>query len=499
MIDSSNIDIYKISLQAAIACNLQCEYCLVSKNANNPNLKELQDNTNQAILDGTYLQNILFSLKRLKQSPQQITELEIWGQEPTLVLPYLTEVFSDWYNAFYNLNEMMFSTNALTLNFDEIVFDFIQSIDNVLDKPLTLTIQISYDGIGEKIARGGNSFTIKENLIKLYERLNKIKFKNIKVEVVLHAVLSTQLINILIKDFKKIEEFFEDIENFYIDVMGHILNGGVRQGPLTLQYMNGSFASLEEGLNYALCADMMERFLITYKEKSFYFKNFPLDIDAGANTLGCVVHKMPGLIRRAGYNTLREFVNAFIEGDPRIRYTDITEYCGAITYDLKIMYDGTNTTCQNYIFDAYTEIHNKNNKEYKNTITDQAIKYAMKNTQAVNLVTGTDEEIMKQLNWSNKTIKQNNLLAMTNMVANQMFMMAQVGQLSSSYLRDLEKLKTHAFVIATLECCYYNLMITTGSVFIHPSAQIRLICNGVMDRVEDMINTVLKRKGEIPE
>ena len=70
MIDSSNIDIYKISLQAAIACNLQCEYCLVSKNANNPNLKELRDNTNQANLDGTYLQKILFSLKILKQSPQ---------------------------------------------------------------------------------------------------------------------------------------------------------------------------------------------------------------------------------------------------------------------------------------------------------------------------------------------------------------------------------------------------------------------------------------------
>ena len=116
------VDLEQISLDAAIACNLQCKYCQISELSKSTNIADLIKNTNQALLDGTYLNNCKKILKRLKQKPGQIKKIEIWGQEPTLVLPYFTKNFKEWYDYFYNIETIMFSTNAMTPNFVDIVY-----------------------------------------------------------------------------------------------------------------------------------------------------------------------------------------------------------------------------------------------------------------------------------------------------------------------------------------------------------------------------------------
>lgn len=497
---NNNISIFKLSLQAAVACNLQCKYCIVSKNSNTSYIKELQENTNKAILDGSYLNNVKSCFDRLRQDPKKVRMFEIWGQEPTLVLPFFTEKFSDWYDVFSGMKSIMFSTNALIPNFSDTVYDFILKVDRtVQSKDIKLEIQISYDGIAEKDARGGDSDILKNNIINLYKKLNQTKINNIEVHFYIHSVLSNFLIDYFLDSTDNIKYFYDDLNSFYIDMFNNCLNRQVHLGPITLQYMNGSQASTEDGLRFSECCERMERFLQVNKNKYEYFKKFPLDIDVGANALGCVVHNLPSHIRENGYDSLDEYVDAFLNGDENILYNNNTEYCGATIHDLKVMYDGTSISCQNFLFDSYKNGKENNNDDDDNTIKNLATKAAMtNNTQSLNLLTASDEEINKQLSWGVKTIKQNNMAAMTNMIANLMFIMANIGQISNEYLHDLNKIKNHAFMLAALECCYYNLIVATGSSLIHPSSQIRYLCNGLMDKAENMIKLVLEREGSIP-
>lgn len=493
-----HVKIFKLSLQAAIACNLQCKYCIVSKNSNIPFLKELQQKTNTALTDGSYLSNVKKALQRLEQNQGDITRFEIWGQEPTLVLPYLTPKISDWCNEFPNLELIMFSTNGMHENWSDIIYNFAKEMDKSVKKKTRLEIQVSYDSITEDASRGGSEEILKNNLKLLFEKINNTYFNNIEIHIYTHAVISTQLIDLVLQDSNNINKYFDNIELFYNFLISNSLNKSVKIGPITTQYMNGSLASTEDGLRFNECCERIERFLMCNKEKYNYFKNFPLDIDFGANSLGCVVHSMPEKIRHANCNNLEEYVNAFFDNHPKTFYVTASEYCGACIHDLKIMYDGTSISCQNFLFDAYIN-QNKKKHIYQDNIKDQSTLFAMtNNTQCVNLLTASDEEIRKQLYWGIISTKENNMAAMTNGIANMMYLMAQTGQISNTYLMDLDKIKRHAFILAALECCYYNLTIATGSSAIHPISQIRYLCNGLMDKAENMINIVLNREGRVP-
>ena len=73
---------------------------------------------------------------------------------------------------------------------------------------------------------------------------------------------------------------------------------------------------------------------------------------------------------------------------------------------------------------------------------------------------------------------------MLTTLANDIYFMAQTGQVSRSYLNDFEKIKRHAFYLAHINTCYYNLIMLSGSAFIRNTSDIRLLCNGVLDLFE---------------
>lgn len=493
------INIQKLTLQAAIACNLKCEYCIVSKNSNNPILHELENNTIEALKNGEYLKNTLKCLKRLEQNPKNIKSLEIWGQEPTLILPYFTQNFEDWYNEYPNINYITFSTNGVKSDIVDVLFNYIKKVDSVVRPGFRINIQFSYDSVGQKARIGSSQEVVKNHLIELHKKLNTLKLKNAKVFLFVHTVISDSIIDYC-SNFENIKTFYDDINDFYLECLENNINGNVKQECFTFQYMNGGYQSFEDGLKLSETCERMERFLRLHQDDYKYFQDFPMELDIGANVLGVVSHRFPKRIRDSGCKTLDEYVNKFINDNQSIIYGVTTEFCGSVGHDLKVMYDGTSTTCQNLMFDAYNFIHNKNSINYSNNIMDESSKYMVSNQKhCLNLLTATDEEIEAQKQWFYSSFHENNTMAMFNIIANMMFIMAQVGQISRSYLDDLSKIKRHAFLMAPLECCYYNLMVATGSIIVHPASQIRYLCNGLMDKAEEYINTTLKRQGEIPD
>ena len=90
---NKNLNIDAISIIVP-GCNLSCEYCLIAKAEKTA--IDLSNNiklTKKAILDGTYLNNILIGLNRLNVNPENIKHFEIWGGEPTLIFKELSLVW----------------------------------------------------------------------------------------------------------------------------------------------------------------------------------------------------------------------------------------------------------------------------------------------------------------------------------------------------------------------------------------------------------------------
>ncbi len=65
-----------------------------------------------------------------------------------------------------------------------------------------------------------------------------------------------------------------------------------------------------------------------------------------------------------------------------------------------------------------------------------------------------------------------------------MLFLADCGQISSDYLFNREKLFKHGIMIAKYNSCFFNHLITTGSIFLEPTRVYRLLCNGALDIAE---------------
>ena len=74
-----------------------------------------------------------------------------------------------------------------------------------------------------------------------------------------------------------------------------------------------------------------------------------------------------------------------------------------------------------------------------------------------------------------------------------MFQMASCDLIDGSYKNNLRKIETHAFILSHLNSCYYALNSATGSSIMHGISDIKLLCNGIMDLIENEINLLAKR------
>lgn len=482
------VDLEQISLDAAIACNLQCKYCQISELSKSTNIADLIKNTNQALLDGTYLNNCKKILKRLKQKPGQIKKIEIWGQEPTLILPYFTKNFKEWYDYFYNIERIMFSTNAMTPNFVDIIYEYIMEIVQHTNSQITLEIQVSYDGLfGEEDVRGGNRETILQNLLELNEKLNQTFLDNVNVFIFFHGVLSLELMSKL-DSFYNIDLFFQDISNFTKKIYNSSFNKNVRYGPYTLQCQNSTINSIEDGLLLQSCCERIHKVIsINHYE---YFDFFPYLGDFKVSLIGNLAQCIADNMSINGYDTIQEYASDFFM-NPSMQCIEkeITGYCGSFTHDLKILYDGTVLSCQNYMFDSF-----KTKDQFKNTIEDQINYYSVnEGPHSLNFLTASDEEIDKILYFAH-TLSNNNLIgSQTHILANLMFQMASCDLIDGSYKNNLRKIETHAFILSHLNSCYYALNSATGSSIMHGISDIKLLCNGIMDLIENEINILAKR------
>lgn len=171
-----------LSLITSNSCNQKCSYCYLHKN---PAYQEQDKILLQSLENGSFFNNIINTIHSLHYDIKDFDTLDFWGGEPTLYFNKEESLIDHILYNFSNINKISYSTNFST--FDQQI-DFIKFFNNYV-RHLNLSIQISYDGIFNKITRGIDPIEIKENLKRFILALNKTCLNNLTISINLKATL----------------------------------------------------------------------------------------------------------------------------------------------------------------------------------------------------------------------------------------------------------------------------------------------------------------------
>lgn len=461
-----------LTLITSCGCNLKCEYCHIAQavNADSP---RLQKETIQALQDGSFLKNVKDSLARIEQSPGDIEQLSLWGQEPTLTLHYITANMEDWLNIFPNCKGIMFVTNGM--GYGDRIVDFLFAVDKYAKNPIKVEIQFSFDGEeSTDNIRNADSQKIYNTITYVIQECNRHFFKNLHVGFNFHGVISLNLLKRL-NTQDKIETYFKNLNDWAYHLYSLNLNKSLEIHPLVgVALENPVDASTEDGLRLA---DFFRKSIRIHPD-NFLFES-PYRQEWTINTLiGQYQQGMGEIFRDTGCNNVSTLVKRMVE-DP-VFYYDICRrisllcYCGNSYGELKLMYDGTIINCQNSIYD----------RDEKFILDDGSLKSAVKKAQAthhyfVNLLTDDEETIRKHFELF-RLSKEDSFMFIMETTITLMYWLSQAHQIDESY-RNFQKIIEHSLLLAYFNCCYYNNYVKTGSMFLRATGYLRFFCNGFMD------------------
>lgn len=465
-------------------CNLSCDYCLIAKaEKTTKNKIQLLEETKKAILNGQYLNNIKNSLNRLEIDYNNLTEFEIWGGEPTLVLKELTQVWPEWQKNFSNLNTIGFSTNGI--NYYEDIFNFIIEIEKNAKKNITISIQYSYDGEeSETEVRGCNpKINVINNLLNLIDKLNNYRFNYVNITFNLHCVLSTSTVKRL-NSSEKINDFLRKYSNEEEKVYNQIINKNINLMPTELIVSNAENFTSEDGIEFQSFIKKIN--LLKQNNNYSLFRQNEKRYNLNDNVFGTLTRDIIDLVRYSKENNLDDYINHFLE-DPN--YYNQSSMCGTCTGYLRFDYNGNIYDCHGSIHDKYID-----KEKIKNNIniSDNTRYYSNKYGFYTNLAKDSDEKIENTIDFYYKSHDSSVLLFMFHNILNMMYLMSLIGQIDISYKNDFNKMKRHAFILAKYNQCYHTLKNRNGSIFLRGNEEIRLYCNGTLDAIEEIINKELQ-------
>lgn len=460
-----NHNFKRLTIISSAGCNLACKYCAIAQNKTSLSYaNQMQKEIIKAFEDGSFLENTKKIYQFFGQDLSIVTEIDLWGQEPTLTLPYLGEHIKDWIIAYPNWNHMFFSTNMGTD--PNLLFNFILNLDKALNKSFTLKIQISYDGIYSCInERGIDPQVIKDHYITLINLLNKTVFQNLNVIFSLHGVINFDTIYALINDDNLLLEYIIDLDQTEQLLMQSIQNIGCKYAGNSLIIEQPHDTSTQDGQILSIFLQKIQ--MLSYDLK-LTFKN-PAD------------NLLQQLINRTHYssnweNELNDQLNLNYNSFKKNAANYLT--CGTLESELKITYNGILLNCLNNIFNTNQETLNSENQ-----IEYSIFNSLLEHPYYINPLSATQKEIENLFNIYDNI--SSSFLALYQSTINLMILLADDGQIHSSYKYNKEKLIYHAYRIACFQYCVYNRLTQSSSHYLSYTGVCRLFCNGLLDLMDN--------------
>ena len=454
-------DIHSLTLYTSEICNLQCKYCDLFQTRNSIHIIKNND-LKQAMTNGTYLKNILKILDKYNISYTDITEIQLWGEEPSLTLKEFLYLFKDFYQLDPNLNFLIFSTNGVAI---DLLINFLKELDLIVHKNFVVDIQFSYDGEQTKDSRGVSYLLLQKNIKKFIKETASLQ--NLKIDMSFHNVITFSLINQLIKS-NNIYNYWYHFSTFFTELekeKNKNFNNNIKLlfvYPAIETPYNGT---VQDGKN-------LTQFFI---ESSKILKN---------NTLFNKIKNLDFSYQK----NLKKIINLSSFQCKQIiqqnNYSEKSHFgCGPLFNSLKIRYNGEFLYCHHLLH----EIDEKEIELIQDKHKKEIIKEQKRNNFIPNLILNNDEEIKKYIyKWKIGSFN-NSFSYIYSTYMNFAIILALNNQIDSSYLLNPDKLIKHIYFLCFLMKCWNENISQTGSLFGITLGYLRIMLNGFLEEIEKSI------------
>lgn len=420
-------------------CNLQCSYCFIDKN---PALISIDE-----ILDESYKDNYYLNFaKEVFPNPEQLTEIQLWGGEPTLKLHRVYNTIESLLNYYPNITEFKMSSNMAHEDFIQEFYGLLKILAKFPERQFTFSLQMSLDGPKDITDLGrGNNVTKKftENFLKMcFSIENEIlsNYPNLQI----YAHFKPTLNNITIKMLQTEESLIKYYQFFehYKEIADNIKN---KNFMLFLTIPNTACPSphtKEEGEEFAnlvrLCRKIEKNnpFKFYQKITPFEYQTVPIEqhnignCGSGLSTLGLLPNHLISLCH-----------NGFVE-----LISDYKRYC---------LKHGFNHTIDFNLFD-YTMVKN-----------DMIFPYNQL------------EKKLKELSCFGDCKESFQISSLEGYIQ----FLADNGQILEKYKEKNEANKAACFLLTHTAYCMRDNLGVTGSKYLQPPGLAKLLLNGAMDYI----------------
>lgn len=204
--------IEQLDLMGSSSCDLKCSYCYITKNCS---FFDYDRKIKEAWKSGNYIQVIKDTFKKLDQDLNNITDLQLWGGEPTLHMVEIATQAKALGSLCPNVTQFLIPTNWFQTNVSALL-DFIYGLDESINErnlgknPLNFHIQASIDGPPGDFNKYGHAVNwdiYKKNFDKFCDELEtRGQLKNI---VIVFAVCGTATQELILKNFNTYDQICE--------------------------------------------------------------------------------------------------------------------------------------------------------------------------------------------------------------------------------------------------------------------------------------------------
>lgn len=438
----------RIEFNCSSVCNLRCAYCFLHKNKA---YEEEDKNIVQSLKDGSFIKNICFSLEKMNINKSEFDSFSLWGGETSYHLDLLAPHMRELLERFPNINMMQMSTNMAysAQNF----IQFIDTLIEICDKPFKFNIQISLDGPDSILSKTRfiEYSKIKTQLMDIINYYNGKKMKNVCVDFFYKTTISFDILKEICKTQQSKIDFFKFFRDELLDIRENIFNP------------NMSFSHDTKVARVAPVAP--ENYTI----------QDGIDLARMTREFDAIDWAKMGFTEGSGANLP---VMLFDAQEAHERPYQGYSNCGQGTEVFNFRWDGSIGPCPSAFMEDnekyLEEVKEKDFSSYQHSL------YLKKWYMYPNKPEVTKEQLQKQINLK-KTLWKDNKTFIITQIINLMYDMAECGQISPCYKRNLDLITDHAFrVFEKTGCFYYNIKVS-GSPLLPQLSVIRLLCNGFLE------------------
>lgn len=429
-------------------CNLKCTYCFIDKNPALVRIDKLLDES----FKGDYYYEFA---KKVFPNPQQLTEVQIWGGEPTLYLERTHYTISKLLGYYPNLSKFMFSTNFTPDDCVDKVEKFVDTICQDRKRNVELVIQLSIDGPTyiNDINRGlGVTEKFTKNFALLVSRINDITNRNPNITIRAHFKPTLDGISIRkLQDRDSVYKYFKFLES-YQDISRQVVSERFTFDPSVPNTACPSPHTKEEGLLFTnLCKITRELEAENRENKIFDYYSCITPFAGGReidkkNCYNCgncgtgriVVGLLPNDMISCCHNGFTELL------------TDYKKYCMENL-------DNSDRTIDFNLFDSRT--------------VENAMVFPYKNLglyERQSELFCVDRECFQLVN-----------------IVSEIQLLARNRQIDSKYTEPKEAIAAANFILARTAYCIRDNLGTTGSKTIIPPGLLKLLLNGAREYIEE--------------